>query len=34
MQSVLEIHLETAPRWGEEGGVPAVGQKGASVESV
>ncbi len=21
------IHIETAPRWGEEGGVPAVGQK-------
>jgi 4-hydroxy-3-polyprenylbenzoate decarboxylase len=23
----LEIHIESAPRWGEEGGVPAVGQK-------
>jgi flavin prenyltransferase len=27
MLDQLEIHLETAPRWGEEGGVPAVGQK-------
>jgi len=26
MLDQLEIHLETAPRWGEEGGVPAVGQ--------
>ena len=23
----LDVHLETAPRWGEDGGVPAVGQK-------
>jgi len=23
----LDVHLETAPRWGEEGGVLAVGQK-------
>ena len=34
MLDQLEINLETAPRWGEEGGVPAVGQKGASVQSV
>ena len=27
MLDQLEINLETAPRWGEEGGVPAVGQK-------
>jgi 4-hydroxy-3-polyprenylbenzoate decarboxylase len=27
MLDQLEIHLETAPRWGEEGGVPAVGQQ-------
>tara|TARA_B100000029_G_C17358271_1_gene881569 strand:+ start:721 stop:831 length:111 start_codon:yes stop_codon:yes gene_type:complete len=34
MLDQLEINLETAPRWGEEGGVPAVGQKGATVQSV
>jgi flavin prenyltransferase len=27
MLDQLHIHLESAPRWGEEGGVPAVGQK-------
>lgn len=27
MLDQLGIHVETAPRWGEEGGVPAVGQK-------
>lgn len=27
MLDQLGIHLESAPRWGEEGGVPAVGQK-------
>ena len=27
MLDQLDIHIETAPRWGEEGGVPAVGQK-------
>jgi 3-polyprenyl-4-hydroxybenzoate decarboxylase len=27
MLDQFEIHIESAPRWGEEGGVPAVGQK-------
>ena len=27
MLDQLHIHLESAPRWGEKGGVPAVGQK-------
>lgn len=27
MLDQLGIHVESAPRWGEEGGVPAVGQK-------
>ena len=27
MLDQVDIHVETAPRWGEEGGVPAVGQK-------
>lgn len=27
MLDQMDIHVETAPRWGEEGGVPAVGQK-------
>ncbi|MPY70848.1 MAG: UbiX family flavin prenyltransferase [Alphaproteobacteria bacterium] len=27
MLDQFDIHVETAPRWGEEGGVPAVGQK-------
>ena len=27
MLDQVHIHLESAPRWGEEGGVPAVGQK-------
>jgi 4-hydroxy-3-polyprenylbenzoate decarboxylase len=27
MLDQFEIHMESAPRWGEEGGVPAVGQK-------
>lgn len=27
MLDQLGMHLESAPRWGEEGGVPAVGQK-------
>jgi len=27
MLDQFEIHIENAPRWGEEGGVPAVGQK-------
>ncbi len=32
MLDQLHVHIESAPRWGEEGGVPAVGQKGAAVE--
>jgi 4-hydroxy-3-polyprenylbenzoate decarboxylase len=27
MLDQIDVHVETAPRWGEEGGVPAVGQK-------
>ena len=27
MLDQLNIHIESAPRWGEEGGVPAVGQR-------
>ena len=27
MLDQFEIHIESAPRWGEEGGVPSVGQK-------
>ena len=27
MLDQIGISVETAPRWGEEGGVPAVGQK-------
>ncbi len=27
MLDQFDIHIESAPRWGEEGGVPAVGQK-------
>ncbi len=27
MLDQFQIHIESAPRWGEEGGVPAVGQK-------
>jgi hypothetical protein len=27
MLDQLHIHLESAPRWGEKGGVAAVGQK-------
>ena len=27
MLDQLDIHIESAPRWGEEGGVPAVGQQ-------
>jgi len=27
MLDQIGINVETAPRWGEEGGVPAVGQK-------
>ena len=27
MLDQFEIHIESAPRWGEEGGVPAVGQQ-------
>jgi 4-hydroxy-3-polyprenylbenzoate decarboxylase len=27
MLDQFQIHMESAPRWGEEGGVPAVGQK-------
>jgi 4-hydroxy-3-polyprenylbenzoate decarboxylase len=27
MLDQLDVNVETAPRWGEEGGVPAVGQK-------
>jgi len=27
MLDQFEIHIDSAPRWGEEGGVPAVGQK-------
>ena len=27
MLDQFDIHVETAPRWGEQGGVPAVGQK-------
>lgn len=27
MLDQIDYHIETAPRWGEEGGVPAVGQK-------
>ena len=27
MLDQLHVHIESAPRWGEEGGVPAVGQK-------
>ena len=33
MLDQLGINLEAAPRWGEEGGVPAVGQKTAGEES-
>ena len=31
MLDQLNIHLESAPRWGEKGGVPAVGQKPSDV---
>ena len=31
MLDQLHIHLESAPRWGEKGGVPAVGQKPSDV---
>ncbi len=34
MLDQLHVHIESAPRWGEEGGVPAVGQKGAAVEKI
>ena len=27
MLDQLDIHIESAPRWGEEGGIPAVGQQ-------
>ena len=33
MLDQLHIHLESAPRWGEKGGVPAVGQKPEDVAS-
>ena len=33
MLDQVDIHVETAPRWGEEGGVPAVGQKIAGGKS-
>ena len=34
MLDQLHVHIESAPRWGEEEGVPAVGQKGAAVEKI
>ena len=34
MLDQLQVHIESAPRWGEAGGVPAVGQKGAAVENI
>ena len=33
MLDQVDINVETAPRWGEEGGVPAVGQKTAGEKS-
>jgi flavin prenyltransferase len=33
MLDQFDIHIESAPRWGEEGGVPAVGQKTKSGKS-
>lgn len=34
MLDQLHVYIESAPRWGEEGGVPAVGQKGAAVDKI
>ena len=34
MLDQLHVHIESAPRWGEKGGVPAVGQKGAAVDKI